>query len=87
MPGRLRSTRPSSSTVQPIQLRMTSTRIPSPCACDVEVTKEGAAIWRRAMALRGSAEDDLATALTRKELATLNRLMKKLALHVESTKD
>ncbi len=54
---------------------------------DVEVTKEGAAIWRRAMALRGSAEDDLATALTRKELATLNRLMKKLALHVESTKD
>ena len=39
------------------------------------------------MALRGSAEDDLATALTRKELATLNRLMKKLTLHVESTKD
>ncbi len=54
---------------------------------DIEVTKEGAAIWRRAMALRGSAEDDLATALTRKELATLNRLMKKLTLHVESTKD
>ena len=54
---------------------------------DIEVTKEGAAIWRRAMALRGSAEDDLATALTRKELATLNRLMKKLTLHVENTKD
>ena len=51
------------------------------------MTKEGAAIWRRAMAMRGSAEDELATALTRKELATLNRLMKKLALHVESTKD
>ena len=54
---------------------------------DIEVTKEGAAIWRRAMALRGSAEDDLATALTRKELATLNRLMKKLTLHVENPKD
>ena len=54
---------------------------------DIEVTKEGAAIWRRAMALRGSAEDDLATALTRKELATLNRLMKKLTLHVEGAKD
>jgi DNA-binding MarR family transcriptional regulator len=54
---------------------------------DIEVTKDGAAIWRRAMALRGSAEDDLATALTRKELATLNRLMKKLTLHVENTKD
>jgi DNA-binding MarR family transcriptional regulator len=54
---------------------------------DIEVTKEGAAIWRRAMALRGSAEDDLATALTRKELATLNRLMKKLTLHVEGAKE
>jgi DNA-binding MarR family transcriptional regulator len=54
---------------------------------DIEVTKEGAAIWRRAMALRGTAEDDLATALTRKELATLNRLLKKLTLFVEAGKD
>ena len=52
---------------------------------DVEVTREGAAIWRRAMAMRGDAEDELATALTRKELTTLNRLMKKLTLHIEST--
>ena len=33
VPGRLRSTRPSSSTVQPIQCRMTSTRMPSPWDC------------------------------------------------------
>ena len=50
---------------------------------DIEVTRAGAAIWRRAMALRGNAEEELATALTRKELATLNRLLKKLTLHVE----
>lgn len=54
---------------------------------DIEVTREGAAIWRRAMALRGSAEDELATALTRKELATLNRLLKKLTLKVEGAKE
>ena len=53
---------------------------------DIEVTKEGAAIWRRAMALRGTAEEELAAALTRKELATLNRLMKKLTLQVEAAK-
>ncbi|HWM73761.1 MAG TPA: MarR family transcriptional regulator, partial [Nocardioides sp.] len=54
---------------------------------DIEVTKEGAAIWRRAMALRGTAEEELAAALTRKELATLNRLMKKLTLQIEAAKD
>lgn len=51
---------------------------------DIEVTKEGVAIWRRAMSQRGVAEDELAAALTRKELATLNRLLKKLTLHIES---
>lgn len=50
---------------------------------DVEVTRAGAAVWRRAMELRGTAEDELASALTRRELATLNRLLKKLTLHVE----
>ena len=50
---------------------------------DIEVTRQGAAIWRRAMAPRGHAEDALAAALTRKELATLNRLLKKLTLHIE----
>ena len=50
---------------------------------DVEVTRDGAAIWRRAMALRGSAEDELGAALSRRELVTLNRLLRKLNLHVE----
>jgi len=50
---------------------------------DVEVTRSGVAVWRRAMALRGSAEDDLAAALSRRELVTLNRLLKKLTLRVE----
>jgi DNA-binding MarR family transcriptional regulator len=51
---------------------------------DVEVTRAGAAVWRRAMALRGTAEDELAAALTRKELVTLNRLLRKMTLLVES---
>ena len=50
---------------------------------EVEVTRSGAAVWRRAMALRGSAEDELAAALSRRELVTLNRLLKKLTLSVE----
>jgi DNA-binding MarR family transcriptional regulator len=50
---------------------------------DVEVTRAGAAVWRRAMELRGTAEDELAAALTRKELVTLNRLLKKMTLLVE----
>lgn len=50
---------------------------------DIEVTKEGVAIWRRAMSRRGVAENELGAALTRKELTALNRLLKKLTLHVE----
>jgi DNA-binding MarR family transcriptional regulator len=50
---------------------------------DVEVTRAGAAIWRRAMALRGTAEDELGAALSRRELVTLNRLLRTLNLHVE----
>jgi DNA-binding MarR family transcriptional regulator len=52
---------------------------------DVEVTRAGAALWRQAMDLRGTAEDQLAATLTRRELATLNRLLKKLNLHVEAS--
>jgi DNA-binding MarR family transcriptional regulator len=52
---------------------------------DVEVTRAGAAVWRQAMALRGSAEDELGAALTRRELTTLNRLLRKLTLHVEAS--
>jgi DNA-binding MarR family transcriptional regulator len=51
---------------------------------DVEVTRTGAALWRKAMDLRGSAEDELAGALSRRELVSLNRLLKKLTLHVEA---
>ena len=49
----------------------------------VEVTKAGMTIWRRAMELRGRAEDDLAEALTERELATLNRLLKKVTVRSE----
>ena len=51
---------------------------------DGEVTRAGATIWRQAMAVRGNAEDELAAALTRRELTTLNKLLRKLTLHVES---
>ena len=49
----------------------------------VEVTKSGMEIWKRAMDIRGHAEDDLAQALTERELATLNRLLKKVTLRSE----
>lgn len=49
----------------------------------VEVTKAGIDIWRRAMDIRGAAEDDLAGALTERELATLNRLLKKVTVRSE----
>jgi DNA-binding MarR family transcriptional regulator len=53
---------------------------------EVQVTDDGARVWHRAMDLRGSAEDDLAAALTRRELVTLNRLLKKLTLQVEANR-
>ena len=52
---------------------------------DVEITRSGADIWRRAMKLRGDAEDEMAAQLTRKELVALNRLLKKMTLYIEST--
>jgi DNA-binding MarR family transcriptional regulator len=36
--------------------------------------------------LRGSVEDDVATALTKQELTTLNKLLKKMTLHIEAKK-
>ena len=51
---------------------------------DVEVTRAGAEVWRKAMALRGDAEDRMAAALSRQQLVALNRLLKKLTLHVEN---
>jgi DNA-binding MarR family transcriptional regulator len=49
----------------------------------IEVTKEGLDIWKRAMAIRGDTEEELAGALTGRELATLNRLLKKMTLRIE----
>jgi len=54
---------------------------------DIEATKAGVAIWRRAMALRGRAEEELFQALSAKELATLNRLLKRLTSAIEANTD
>lgn len=50
---------------------------------DVEATRAGVAIWRKAMALRGRAEEELFGQLSERELDTLNRLLKKLTLHAD----
>jgi DNA-binding MarR family transcriptional regulator len=50
---------------------------------DVEATREGVQIWRSAMNLRGRAETEASSALTPRELATLNRLLKKMTLAIE----
>jgi len=47
---------------------------------DVEVTDQGFALWQKAMRMRGDSEDSIFAALTRTELSTLNRLLKKLTL-------
>jgi len=52
---------------------------------DVEITRAGMAVWRSAMQLRGGAEEQLASALTRKELEKLNRLLRKLLLRAEES--
>lgn len=49
----------------------------------VEITKAGAALWRRAMALRGRAELEVAHALDDRERATLAALLKKMTLATE----
>lgn len=50
---------------------------------EIEVTKAGVAIWRRAMALRGRAESEALHALDDDERATLAALLKKVTLAVE----
>jgi DNA-binding MarR family transcriptional regulator len=50
---------------------------------EVEATREGLRLWREAMALRGSEEEHVAQALSAKELATLNKLLKKMTLQIE----
>lgn len=50
----------------------------------VEITRSGADIWRKAMALRGKQEEELVGVLSDRERAQLNRLLKKLALFAEA---
>jgi DNA-binding MarR family transcriptional regulator len=50
---------------------------------DVEVTRSGTEVWRRAMRLRGRAEIDVVHALSPRERATLARLLKKMTVTVE----
>jgi DNA-binding MarR family transcriptional regulator len=49
----------------------------------IEITKKGAAIWRRAMDLRGKAEDEVVHALDADERATLAALLKRMTLVTE----
>lgn len=51
---------------------------------DIEITRAGLDIWRRAMDLRGDAERSLADVLSKSERAQLAALLKKLTLHIES---
>lgn len=50
---------------------------------DVEITRAGRQTWNDAMRRRGSAEAKLAGALSSRELATVNRLLKKMTLRME----
>ena len=50
----------------------------------IEVTRSGAAIWRRAMDLRGQAEDEVVHALDAEERSTLAALLKKMTLVTEA---
>ena len=53
---------------------------------EVEASREGLRIWRAAMDLRGTAENDVAHVLTPRELATLNRLLKKMTTYIETAR-
>jgi DNA-binding MarR family transcriptional regulator len=50
----------------------------------VEITREGADIWRRAMALRGAQEEELASVPNARERLQLTRLLKQLTLWTET---
>lgn len=53
----------------------------------IQVTPKGMEVWRGAMANRGTAEDELIGSLTERERASLNRVLKKLTLYIESLPD
>ena len=50
----------------------------------IEVTRSGMDVWRRAMALRGRAEEDLVRTLSEEERAQLAGLLKSLTVRLES---
>ena len=50
----------------------------------IEATRSGMAVWRRAMDLRGAAEEDVVQVLDPAERASLAALLKKLTLAVEA---
>ena len=50
---------------------------------DVEVTKAGVDIWRKAMDLRGQSEDEVVYVLDASERTTLAALLKKMTLAIE----
>ena len=49
----------------------------------IEITPAGTDIWRRAMHLRGRAENEVVHTLSERERATLARLLKKMTVAVE----
>jgi DNA-binding MarR family transcriptional regulator len=51
---------------------------------EIEITKAGVAIWRRAMELRGRGEDEVVHVLSAKERATLAQLLKRMTLSLEA---
>lgn len=51
----------------------------------IEITRAGAAIWRRAMELRGQAEDQVVHQLDAAERATLAALLKRMTVYVEDS--
>lgn len=53
----------------------------------IEVTRSGMDVWRRAMALRGRAEEDVLRTLPAAERARLAQLLKVLTLQVEADED
>lgn len=50
---------------------------------DIEVTKPGAALWRKAIDLRGRREDEMAETLSRDELSSLNEMLKRMLARLE----
>jgi DNA-binding MarR family transcriptional regulator len=52
---------------------------------DVEVTRKGIEVWRRAMDLRGQGEDEVVHVLSATERATLAALLKKMTLSIEES--